>query len=247
MLSVRYWPHQPPCRFSLSTDAWPPCMAVQSCPACVGCSVGPAYVENILRRWPRGDMGASAAVRLSCAWRPAPQPPDFVGPSPFVSDRAVRALGVRQEDFPRVRGGPFLKRGVFRAQWFCFRIFPNCSALSPPSLLCPSTLVLLIFSPSRLPWPRWFVPIATRPRWRSTQCVACLDGARLRLPGGSGPALPPRRSRRRGVCALCSLSLLQVGAADFVVLPAVAGGVRASTPAPHTPLHSPGGHLCPLL
>jgi hypothetical protein len=117
-----------------------------------------------------------------------------------------------------------LKKGVFRAQWFRFRSFPNCSALSPPSLPRPSTLVLLSLSPPRLPWLRWF--ITTRPRWRSTQCVACLDGARQCLLGGSGPALPPRRSRHREVCALRSLSLLRVGAADFAVLPTAVGGVQ---------------------
>jgi hypothetical protein len=91
-----------------------------------------------------------------------------------------------------VRGEPFLeKRGVFRAQWFRFLIFPNCSTLSPPSLPRPSVFVLPSLSLPWPPWPCWFIPIATRPRRRLTQCVACLDGARLRLPGGSGPALLP--------------------------------------------------------
>jgi hypothetical protein len=75
------------------------------------------------------------------------------------------------------------------------------------------------------------------------QTEVALDTVR-RLLGWGTPAFV---GRIRVGTALCSLSLLRVGAPDFAVLPAVAGGVRASTLAPHTPLHSPGCHLCPLL
>jgi hypothetical protein len=140
-----------------------------------------------------------------------------------------------------------LKRGSSARSGFAFAFSPNCSALSPPSLLCPSALVLLSFSPPRLPWPRWFVPSlpdrggarhSASPAWMGHACVCWED-----------PGRHHSLSRRWGVCALRSLSLLRVGAADFAVLPAVAGGVRASTPAPHTPLHSPGGyfvHFCEM-
>jgi hypothetical protein len=57
--------------------------------------------------------------------------------------------------------------------------------------------------------------------------------------------LSPRRSRRRGVCALRLLPLLWVGAADLAFLPAATGGSRPPTSAPHTPLHPSGSHLCP--
>jgi hypothetical protein len=42
-------------------------------PACVGRPVGPAYVKNIFRQRPRGDVGACAAVCSSRAWKPASQ------------------------------------------------------------------------------------------------------------------------------------------------------------------------------
>jgi hypothetical protein len=37
-------------------------MAFWLCPACVGRHVGPAYVKDIFRQRPRGDVGACAAV-----------------------------------------------------------------------------------------------------------------------------------------------------------------------------------------
>jgi hypothetical protein len=43
----------------------------------------------------------------------------------------------------------------------------------------------------------------------------------------------PRRSRRRGVRALCLLPLLRVGAADLAFLPAAAGGARPSFSTSH--------------
>jgi hypothetical protein len=103
-----------------------------------------------------------------------------------------------------LRGEPSLEGGVFRAQWFCFRIFPNCSALSPPSLPRLSAFVLLSFPPPWLPWPYWFTLIITKPRRRSTQCAACSGGARLRSPGGSEPALLPSVILPLG--SLCSSS-----------------------------------------
>jgi hypothetical protein len=57
----------------------------------------------------------------------------------------------------------------------------------------------------------------------------------------------PRRSRRRGVCVVHLLHLLQVGVADLALLSVAAGGVQASALAPHAPLHPPGGHLRPIL
>jgi hypothetical protein len=103
-----------------------------------------------------------------------------------------------------VRGEPSLEEGVFRAQWFCFRIFPNCSALSPPSLPRLSVFALLSFPPPWLPWPCWFTPIITGPRRCSIRCAACSDGARLRSPGGSGPTLLPLVISPPG--SLCSSS-----------------------------------------
>jgi hypothetical protein len=60
-------------------------------------------------------------------------------------------------------------------------------------------------------------------------------------------ALPPRRSRRRGVRAAHLLHLLRVGTTDLALLSAAAGGVRASASAPHTPLRPLGNHLRPPL
>jgi hypothetical protein len=53
----------------------------------------------------------------------------------------------------------------------------------------------------------------------------------------------PWRSRLREVCAVHLLHLLWVGAADFALLPATAGGVWASASTPHAPLHPPGNNL----
>jgi hypothetical protein len=58
---------------------------------------------------------------------------------------------------------------------------------------------------------------------------------------------PPWRSRRRGVCVVHLVHFLRVGAADFALLPATAGGVWASASTPHTPLHPPGSDLRPPL
>jgi hypothetical protein len=58
---------------------------------------------------------------------------------------------------------------------------------------------------------------------------------------------PPWRSRHRGVCAVHLVHLLRVGATDFALLPATAGGVRASASTPHAPLHPPGSDLRPPL
>jgi hypothetical protein len=95
-----------------------------------------------------------------------------------------------------------LKKGFFRAQWFRFRPFPNCSALPSPSLPRLSAFVLPSFSPLRSPWPCWIALIITRPRRHSTRCVACSDGARVRLLEGSGPALLPSAILPPG--SLCS-------------------------------------------
>jgi hypothetical protein len=149
--------------------------------------------------------------------------------------------------FPGCEGSSSLKKGFPRVQRFRFRIFPNCFVLSPPSPPRPFAFALLSFLPPQSPWPCWFIPSISRPRRRLTRCATCSDGARRRSPGGSGPTLLPSAISLRGVCALRLLSLLQVGAADFAVLLTTAGGVQTPTPAPHAPLHPPGGHLCPLL
>jgi hypothetical protein len=87
---------------------------------------------------------------------------------------------------------------------FASAFFPNCSSLLPPSFPRFSVFVLLSFRPPRLPWPRWSALITTRLRRHSTRCVVCSDGARLRSPGGSGPALFPSAILPPG--SLCSLS-----------------------------------------
>jgi hypothetical protein len=89
-------------------------------------------------------------------------------------------------------------------QWFCFRIFPNCFVLSPPSPPRPFALALLSFPPPRSPWPCWFIPSISRPRRRLIRCAACSDGARRRSPGGSRPALLPSAISLPG--SLCSSS-----------------------------------------
>jgi hypothetical protein len=76
-----------------------------------------------------------------------------------------------------------------------------------------------------------------------------------RLLGWSAPAFAgriragttPLGDLATGVHALRLLPLLRVGAADLAVLPAAAGGVQTPAPAPHAPLHPPGGHLRPPL
>jgi hypothetical protein len=103
-----------------------------------------------------------------------------------------RALGARRTGFPGVRAGePSLKRDSPRGQQSRFRFLSNHCALSSPSPLRFSVLALFCFPPPQSPWPRWFVPSVSRPRRRLTWCVACSDGARRHLLGGSGPAPPP--------------------------------------------------------
>jgi hypothetical protein len=139
---------------------------------------------------------------------------------------------------------PLKKRGSPVRSGFAFAFSPNCPALSPPSLPrscssafrrrgCHGHAGLSRSLPDR-GGARHSAPLA----WMGHACVCWEDPGRHHS---------PRRSRRWGVCALRFQSLLRVGAADFVVLSIVAGGARASTLGPHTPLHSPGGHLCPLL
>jgi hypothetical protein len=237
MLSVCYWSHQPSCPSSRPTAAWLPHTAVWLCPACMGRPIGsgPEATWERARRFSPSAHGSQRPSYVTC------------GSGPLCQQLSRSGARCASGGFSKVCGEPFLEIGFFRVQWFCFRIFPNCSALLPPSLPRLSAFVLPSFPPPWLPWPCWFAPIITRPRRRSTRCATCSDGARLRSPGGSGPALPHSASRCRGVCALRLLSLLQVGAADFAVLPSTAGGVRTSTSAPHAPLHPPGGHLCPFL
>jgi hypothetical protein len=106
---------------------------------------------------------------------------------------------------------PSLEVGFSARSGFAFAFFPNCSALSPPSLPRFSAFVLLSFPPPRLPWPCWFALLTTRPRRRSTRCAVCSDGARLRSPGGSGPTLSPSAILPPG--SLCSSS--PISSADW--------------------------------
>jgi hypothetical protein len=69
-------------------------------------------------------------------------------------------------------------------------------------------------------------------------------GARLEGPGWR---YSPRRSRRRGVCALYLLSFVRVGVADLALLHVTAGGSWSPAPAPHTPFHPSGCHLRSLV
>jgi hypothetical protein len=64
-----------------------------------------------------------------------------------------------------------------------------------------------------------------------------------RIRAGATPLaiLPP------GVCVVHLVHLLRVGAADFTLLPATAGGVWASASTHHAPLHPPGSNLHPPL
>jgi hypothetical protein len=88
------------------------------------------------------------------------------------------ALGARRTGFPGARAGELsLKRDSLHGQQLRFRILSNRCALSSPSPLRFSVLVLFCYPPSQLPWPRWFVPSVSRLRRRSTWCAACSDGA----------------------------------------------------------------------
>jgi hypothetical protein len=97
-----------------------------------------------------------------------------------------------------------LKRGSSARIGFAFAFSPNCPALSPPSLprLCSSAFRRRgchghAGSSGSLP----------DRGARSTQCAACLDGARLRLPGGSGPApLPSAISPLGSLCSSFPIS-----------------------------------------
>jgi hypothetical protein len=75
--------------------------------------------------------------------------------------------------------------------------------------------------------------------------MAFLGGARQNSQEESVPALPPWRSRHRGVRVVHLLQVLRVGAADLALLPAADGGVQASTSTPHAPLHPPDSNLRP--
>jgi hypothetical protein len=122
-----------------------------------------------------------------------------------------------------------------------FRILSQSVASFAFMLLCSTP------APPHSPWLRSVILISFRLRKRSIWCVACLGGARQGSPEESVPALPPWRSRRRGVCVVHLLHFLRVGAADFALLPATAGGVWALASTPHTPLHAPGSDLRPPL
>jgi hypothetical protein len=106
---------------------------------------------------------------------------------------------------------------------------------------------LLHARPPHSPWLLLVILTVFNLRKRLTWCAACLSGARRGSLEESVSALPPRRSRRRGVRSVHFLHLLQVGAANFALISAAAGGVHALASAPHTPLRPPGSHLRPPL
>jgi hypothetical protein len=111
-----------------------------------------------------------------------------------------------------------------------------------PHQLRPFAFVLLCstLAPPHSPWLCSVILIAFRLRKSSIWCVA-------RSSEESVPVLPPWQSHRRGVCVVHLVHFLRVGAADFALLPATAGGVRASASTPHAPLHPSGSDLRPPL
>jgi hypothetical protein len=168
---------------------------------------------------------------------------------PFTRDLLRRLRGAWKGSLSEDSG--FLEKGFT----------PACSSYPfafSSNRLCPSAFVLLcapLHSRSSALHPRRrrrhdftrpSQPLSVRGSAQPGAWPAWVEraGARRKNPRR---CRPPRQSRRRGVHFVHLLHLLQVGAADLTILPAAAGGVRASGPAPHAPLHPPGGHLRPPL
>jgi hypothetical protein len=125
-----------------------------------------------------------------------------------------RALGAHQTGFSGARAGePSLKRDSPHDQQSRFHILSNHCALSSPSPLRFSVLVLFCFPPPQSPWPRWFVLSVSRPRRRSTRCTpARMERAGVRRED-PGRHHPPRRDLVAGEFVLfvsylsCGLAL----------------------------------------
>jgi hypothetical protein len=145
----------------------------------------------------------------------------------------LRRLGARA-------GESSLKSDSPRVQQLRFRILSNYCALSPLSSPCPFAFHRRsrhgFASSSRALPVRGGTQPSAQPAQMGRVDVRRKDPRRR---------LSPRRSRRRGVCALRLLPLLRVGTADLAFLPTAAGGARPPTSAPHAPLHPPGIHLRP--
>jgi hypothetical protein len=156
-----------------------------------------------------------------------------------VSTRhALEGVETREE-------GPSLRKGdLLHGQQFRIRTFFNCCVLSPlsPLRLCCTHISLFAA----------VAAIASLVHPKCYQTERRLDTVR-RLLGWSAPshawrirvdASPVGDLARRGVCALCLLPFVRVGVADLPLLHVTVGGSRSPAPAPHTPLHPLGGHLC---
>jgi hypothetical protein len=125
MLSVCYWSLQPSRPSLRQSGVWPPHKAVWSCSACVGHPVGPAYVKNIFRQRPRGDVGACATVCFSCAWRPVPQPCDLRVRAPLSATELFRRLVCAWWIFSGRVGSHPLKEGFSARSGFAFAFSPT--------------------------------------------------------------------------------------------------------------------------
>jgi hypothetical protein len=163
-----------------------------------------------------------------------------VDPGPHVIDWATGALGVRRAGFPVATRGT--SERVCLEKGFTPRAAVTLS--HSLAIVAPFRLRALC-APlhSRSPAPHlhrrrrhdfaW--PTRPLPDRGDTQCGA--PPARMERTGARREdprwCRPPRKPRRRGVRFVCLLHLLWVGAADLAFLPAIVGGVRAPTSAPH--------------
>jgi hypothetical protein len=125
MLSVCYWSLQPSCPSLRQTGVCPPRMVVWLCPACVGHPIGLAYVKNIFRQQPRGDVGACAAVCSSCAWRPTPRPCDLRVRVPLSATELFGRYARTKWIFPGCVGSHLLKEGFSAHSGFAFAFSPT--------------------------------------------------------------------------------------------------------------------------
>jgi hypothetical protein len=165
--------------------------------------------------------------------------------APMSGTVSLRALGARRMGFPGARAGqPSLKRGfvprsVVTLSHFLQLLRPFTSESSTPLLHSHSSAFRCRSRHGLTGSSRALLDREGTRHGASPARMECAD-ARLE---NLGQRYSPQRSRRRGVCALCLLPFVRVGVADLALLHVTAGGSRSPAPAPHTPLHSSGGHL----
>jgi hypothetical protein len=155
--------------------------------------------------------------------------------APMSVTGSLRALGACRMGFPGARAGePSLKRGFIPRSAVTLSHFlqlprPLTSESSAP-LLHSHSSAFCRRSRHGLAGSSRALPDQEGTRHDASPARMECAGARLEDPGRR---YSPRRSRRRGVCALCLLPFIRVGVADLALLHVTAGGSRSPAPAPH--------------